>query len=125
MSAVGLWELATPSDNSIRETPPKTNFVSTPGSYSATFTASSGASFVTQLAAFKAGEASPGRPAFTGITRSGNSLTLSFTSASALLWTTNLALPMSNWFSVPVSGLSSVTSNIDLNQPRIFYGLKQ
>jgi hypothetical protein len=95
--------------------------VSTTGSYSASFSASGGASFVSQLAAFKAAAQSP---IFTGISRSGNTLTVNFTgSASALLWTTNLQTPLSNWMIYQANPTSPVT--ITTTNSGAFFRLKQ
>jgi len=95
--------------------------VSTTGSYSASFSASGGASFVSQLAAFKAA-AQP--PAFSGISRAGNTLTVNFTgSASALLWSTNLEAPVNTWLLYQTGPVSPVT--ITITNSSAFFLLKQ
>jgi fibronectin-binding autotransporter adhesin len=60
----------------------------------------------------------------TGISRSGNTLTVNFTgSASALLWTTNLQTPLSNWMIYQASPTSPVT--ITTTNSGAFFRLKQ
>jgi hypothetical protein len=94
-----------------------------PGSYSATFTASTGNSFVSQLAAFKL-TVLPAPPVFTGVSHSGSTVTLNFTGgASALLWTTNVQTPPSNWMIYQAAPVSPVS--ITITNSSSFFLLKQ
>jgi hypothetical protein len=63
-------------------------------------------------------------PAFSGITRSGNAWTVSFTNGpSALLWTTNLQTPLSDWMIYQAGPVSPVT--IHSTNSSAFFRLKQ
>jgi hypothetical protein len=98
--------------------------VSTTGSYSAFFNAYQGTAFISQLAAFKAAAAPPSPPAFTTVSRSGDTVRFSFSgSPSALLWSTDVGAPRGKWMIYQAAPVSPIT--IPTTNSSAFFLLKQ